>query len=262
MKLDTHPDTGIQTLFVINLPVGSVIPSIELFTVNDKELKLTHKRSITHPEIYSPNSLHLIKDVRFRDEDGVPSFFYSNDHYFRNIILKKLENLILLWSNVGFYNARTKDVERGVKGLAFANGLAGTDDILFVSETYKRNVKQYSIETTVDSEGIPHVQLSHVKEAHFKMATDNIEYYPEKDLLVVAGHAKPFNFLRYYATKDKSIKPASEVDVWNLKTGETKVLIQDDGSLYRGSSTGAIDFETSQLIVSAVIDEGILVCDI
>lgn len=262
IALDTHPETGAQSLFVINLPIHSTVPSIEVFDVNDKSLQLTHKRTITHPKIYAPNSLHIIKDVRFRDANGLPSFFYSNDHYFSNVYLKKIENFVLFWSNVGFYNARSGDVEQAVKGLSFANGLSGTDDILFVAETYKRDVKQYSIETVVDPQGIPHVQLSHVNEAHFSMAVDNIAYYPDKELVVVAGHPKPYNFVKYLGTKDKSVKTPSQVDVWNVKTGETKVVVQDDGSFYRASSTGAIDFETSHLVISGILDEGILVCDI
>lgn len=253
-------------MVVINLPHHTPKDEalIEFFEVDDKNVKLTHKRTLQHPKIYSPNSIHILNDVRFRAADGTPSFFFSNDHYFSSGILKKLENYFFYLSNVGFYNARTGQVEKGVNGLLFANGLSGTDEILFVSETQKRHIKKFDIQVTTDKQGLPHITLNHVADTQFDFATDNLRYIPEKELLVVAGHPKGLDFLKYVTARDKTgvQKPASQVDIWDLKTGETKTLMRDNGDFFTASSTGNIDIKNSKLIVSGLMEEGLLVCEV
>lgn len=257
IRLDIHPHTGEKTLVVINIPINKNKPSVELFSMDENKLQLIHKKTIQHPLLYTPNSIHIIHDSQFRAEDGTPSFFFTNDHYFTNDLLKLIETLLVPWSNVGFYNARTDNVEKGVQGLWFANGLSGTDNTLLVTETYKRDIKQYDI-IMVDNK----IQLHFIKEIKFNMAVDNIVYYPDKHVAIVAGHPKPLNVARYAATKDKSIEAGSQVDVWNLNTDETKTLLQDNGSFYRGSTAVSIDFNSTKMIVSSILDQGILVCNL
>ncbi|KAK4516838.1 Ubiquitin-conjugating enzyme E2 4 [Mucor velutinosus] len=262
VALDVHPESNEKTLAAINKPHHGH-PSVEFFRVDDDQITLIHKHTVQHPKIYSPNGIHVVQDVRLRSQDGIPSFFFSNDHYFVNPILRKVEDYFFHWSNVGFYNAVTGQVEKGVEGLYFANGVSGTDHALFISETNKRSVRQYRIVTTLSSNGIPHVQLDHVAEAKFNMAVDNLHYQAEKELLVVGGHPKPLELIKYIAAADPSstTKPPSQVDVWDIKTGETKTLIQDTGSLFSTSSSGALDVVNSKLVVSGLYEHGLLVCD-
>lgn len=262
VALDFHPETNKRMLAAINKPHFEH-PSVEFFDIDDDQVNLIHKHTVSHDEIHSPNSIHMIQDVRFRSADGTPSFFFSNDHYFVHPILRKLETYFFRWSNVGFYNAVTGQVEKGVEGLYFANGVSGTDSILFIAETNKRSVRQYKIITTIKND-IPHIHLDHVADATFNMAVDNLHYHADNELLVIGGHPKPLDLIKYIAAADPSpvVKPPSQVDVWDIKTGETKTLIQDNGSLFGTSSTGAIDVENSKLIVSGLYEEGLLVCDI
>lgn len=261
IRIDTHPETREKTVVVVNIPENND-PSVEVFNIDEENLKLVRKRSIKHPKIYTPNSLHVVSNVQFRAADGTPSFFFTNSHYFTNDILKAIETIFVSWSNIGFYNARLDSVENGVNGLRFANGLSGSEKNLLVAETYMRDIKLYEITTSVDSLNMPHIHLHFVKEAKFNMAVDNVVYYPDRHVAIVAGHPKPFNVGRYIATKDTSIQAGTQVDVWNLNTDETKMLVQDDGSFYRGSTTGAIDFKNTKLIISSILDKGILVCDL
>jgi sugar lactone lactonase YvrE len=176
-----------------------------------------------------------------------------------------LENYFFYLSNVGFYNARTGQVEKGVNGLLFANGLSGDDQLLFVSETNRRAVRQYQIITTTDKQGVPHIHLDHVAERKFDMAVDNVHYNQNKELVTVAGHPKALDFIKYIISNDGKSelpKPPSQVDVWDIKSGETKTLIQDDGVLFGTSTTGALDLENSKLVVSGLYEEGLLVCDV
>ncbi|RCH94679.1 hypothetical protein CU098_010680 [Rhizopus stolonifer] len=263
INVDIHPETGEKTLVTVNVPLDG-IPSVEFFTLDDNSVHLVHKRTVRDPKMYNPNSIHIIKDVRFRADDGTPSFFFSNDHYFHNRYLKMIENYFFYLSNVGFYNARTGRVEKGVNGLLFANGVTGTDNVLFIAETYRRSVKQYKMATTLDSQGMPHIHLDYVNEAKFNMAVDNLDYNAEKQLLVVAGHPKPLYFLQYIKKKnnDDMVKPPSQVDIWDVVSGETKTLMQDDGALFGTSTAGSLDLTNSKLVVSGLYEEGLLVCDL
>lgn len=263
MTVDEHPLTGEKTLVSVNLPhYGDA--SIEFFTIDDEHVGLKHKRTIRHEKIYNPNSVHVIQDVRFRAEDGTPSFFFTNDHYFSSGLLKKLENYFFYLSNVGFYNARTGQVEKGINGMLFANGITGTDQVLFVAETNRRTIKKYNILTRFDSDNVPHITLNYVTEAIFDMAVDNLRYVKEKNLVTVAGHPKGIQIMQYMMAKDKTsvTKPPSQVDVWDVTTGKTKTLIKDNGELFTTSTTGAIDVTNSKLVVAALFDEGLLICNV
>lgn len=270
ISLDVHPVTNAKILASVNLPHQGESAAIEFFDVDDEHLQLTHKRTVRHPKIYSPNTIHIINDVRLRAEDGTPSFFFSNSFFFTNEhsfvsnILRKLENYFFYLSNVGFYNARTGQVEKGINGLLFANGLSGTDEYLFVSETNTRTVRKYDIVIQTDAKNKPTVTLNFVSQAVFNMAVDNVRYLPEKDLVVVAGHPKAFDFIKYISVVDKSTvtKPPSQVDVWDVSTGEVKTLIQDKGDLFGTSSTGAVDIQNSKLVVAGLYEEGLLICDV
>ncbi|KAI8973195.1 hypothetical protein BDF20DRAFT_914678 [Mycotypha africana] len=263
LALDIHPTTGKKTLLVVNLPHHST-STVEVFSV-DSSNELTHKQTIRHSKIYSPNSIHIIKNAQYRAADGTPSFFFTNDHYFSHTLLKYLESFFFPLSNVGFYNARTREVEKGVNGLMFGNGLAGTDEILFVAETSKRLVKQYKIGQSVDGQNVPHMFLDYATEKSFPMAVDNLHYVPSEKRLLVAGHPKPLQLLRHAvktADQDVDVKPPSQVYEWNIRNGESKILIQDDGSLYGTSTSSAIDVENSKLIVSGLYEQGLLICEI
>ncbi|KAG2209451.1 hypothetical protein INT47_008294 [Mucor saturninus] len=264
MTVDTHPETGERLLVSVNLPhYGEA--SIEFYTIDDANLELKHKRTIRHEKIYNPNSVHVLKDVRFRAADGTPSFFFTNDHYFMTAgLLKKIENYFFYLSNVGFYNARTQEVEKGMNGMLFANGVTGNDQTLFVAETNRRTIKKYQILTHEDEKGVPHITLSYQTQAVFDMAVDNLRFNEEKNLVTVAGHPKGIQAMQYMMAKNKTdaTKPPSQVDVWDVTTGETETLIKDNGELFTTSTTGALDFVHSKLVVAALFDEGLLICDI
>ncbi|KAI9480409.1 MAG: hypothetical protein EXX96DRAFT_633849 [Benjaminiella poitrasii] len=260
MALDIHPTTGEKTLFVVNR-AHNTLPSIELFTLSSNA-QLIHKRSLRHPKIYSPNSLHLLNDVAFRSSlDGTPSFFFSNDHYFSStnfltFVLKKIENYVLYFSNVALYDARTDRVQKAISGLLFANGLTGTDETLFVAETYKRIVRQYTIVQSPTGD----ITLDYLTRVKFNMAVDNLHY--SQGTVVVAGHPKPLDFIRYIHRQHDQ-KPPSQVAVWDaMQSGKTRLVLQDDGLLFATSTSANFDLENSKLIVSGLNEDGLLVCDV
>lgn len=259
LTFDVHPVTGEKTILIVNLHHKSS-PVVDVFNVHGKQL--IHKRTIYDPKMYNPNHMHLMQDEQFRADDGTPSFFFSNDHYFKHRLLKKIETYLFPWSYVGFYNARTGRVEDAVNGLSFANGVAGTDDILFVSETSAGVVRQYKINKGM-KQGAPYVYLDYVNKVKVGGAPDNLHYHADKELLVIAAHPKPLEFYKRISSDPATApKASSQVEVWDLSTDETRTILQDDGSLLSTSSSGVFDTKTSKLLVSGVYADGVIVCDL
>ncbi|KAG1241843.1 hypothetical protein G6F65_023324 [Rhizopus arrhizus] len=83
-------------------------------------------------------------------------------------------------------------------------------------------------------------------------------------MLIIALHPKPTEFYKRIAAVDPAMAPyaSSGVEVWDVSTGETKLILQDDGSLFSSSSGAVFDTKNSKLIVSGIYDEGLLVCDL
>ncbi|KAG1469701.1 hypothetical protein G6F56_003103 [Rhizopus delemar] len=260
INLDIHPVTGEKTILTVNLAHNNS-PSIELFTVQDEQL--VHKRTIRHPNIYNPNAVHPLRDEQFRADDGTPSFFFSNDHYFHIPVLKAIEPFLFPLSNVNFYNARTDQVQKVIDRLLFANGVSGSDDILFVSETGRSAIRQYKINKTTDKEGVPSVYLDYASEVKVGGAPDNLNYHPVEQILAIAIHPRPLDlFKRMLADPNDPPNSPSKVVVWDIATDETKVILQDDGSLFSSSTGAAFDFDNSMFLVSGILEEGLLICDL
>lgn len=264
---DFHPlglaiDLKRNLILVINLPFDSETAAVEVFSIEDGAETLVHQRTIRHPNLYTPNALHILDNADMEGSDGTPSFFFSNDHYFQTKLLKLIENTAVLpISNVMFYDARVQQASPVVSGLAFANGVSGDDSTLFVSECNKRQVHQFNI--TLSPSSPSPVRLDFVQKVNVGMAVDNLEYH--QGTLVIAGHPKGLDFMKYAVAKDRSLpsvpRAASQVLVWHPSTAPPKVVFSDDGHYYAASSTGTLDGERQKLLVASLYDRGILVCD-
>ncbi|CAO3623622.1 unnamed protein product [Cunninghamella blakesleeana] len=266
-----------NVLLAINLPVEpDSIPTIEVFSIQNNDNKevgstLVHKKTIQHDNIYNPNAIHLVDDFNWYSTDGVPSFFFSNDHYYQKKALKILENTAILpISNVMFYDARHNTVFPVIHDLAFANGVSGNDSILFVSETNKLRVNQYKL-TLNDKSDDPKeaVKLKFIQKVNVNMAVDNLDYVSSTDQLIIGGHPKGIDFMKFAYAKDRSHpsvkKAASLVTIWNPSSKDAennlKTFFSDDGNFYATSTTGALDTHNQKLLIASLYDKGILVCD-
>ncbi|KAI7847433.1 hypothetical protein BDC45DRAFT_526068 [Circinella umbellata] len=245
-------------LMVINLRHHNPA-SIELFSLPDAK----HIRTLTHPQISSPNSLHILKG--HSAADGTPSFFYTNDHYFITGIKKKLENFLRIpLGTIMFYDAPSHRAYAVARGFSFANGLAGDNkQVLFAAETNKMTVHRYDIITIpAEDDHDTKVQLHYVDKVTVPMAVDNIDFDSQSGDVTIAGHPKAWNLLKYVEAPEKNVKKLpSRVMVWHTNTNQVEDLFLDDGTFYRTSSTGAIDNNTHKLIISGLYARGILVCN-
>ncbi|ORZ17686.1 hypothetical protein BCR42DRAFT_450255 [Absidia repens] len=270
---DFHPlglaiDEERKLILAINLPFDSEKALIEVFSIED-DGNLLHKRTIQHENLYTPNAVHIVDDHKWEASDGTPSFYFSNDHYYQKKLLKMLENTAILpISNVMFYDARSNNAYPVIGGLSFANGISGNDSTLFVSECNKRRVHQYNITLRPhEKDETKAVHVDYLQTVDVDMAVDNLEYDRVSGILVMAGHPKGLDFIRYAFARDRSLqsvpKAGSLVMEWNSSSQSApKVVFSDDGHYYAASSTGALDSQNGKLLVSSLYDHGILVCDV
>lgn len=243
---------------VINLPHHEA-PAIEVFIRTEDGL--IWERTLRHPLIVHPNAVHVYDDERFVSQDGLPSFFFTNDHYFASGLLKTIENFALLpIAGAYFYDARSDEVYPVARGLSFANGVAGNASVLFIAETNRVRVNKYKI-TVNDNATL--VSLDRVDQVKVGMAADNLHYNDQTDDLIVTGHPKALSLLSFVKQANHTgvQRPPSRVVLWNSQKDEVKDIFVDDGSRY-GSSSGAVyDADTHNLIITGLYESGIIVCD-
>ncbi|KAI8140570.1 hypothetical protein BJV82DRAFT_581219 [Fennellomyces sp. T-0311] len=228
--------------------------SIELFRLPTLE----HLRTIRHPQIYTPNALHVLNGRNA--PDGTPSFFFTNDHGYVTGIKKKAETVLgIPLGNIMFYDAPAGTAYPVARSLVFPNGLSGDNkSVLFLAETNTMTVRKYEI--LVDEST---VRLQQVDEASFPMGVDNIHYDQKTGDLVVAGHPKVIELLQYVYKIGGVTTSPSLVSVWHTRDPSASVeeLFADDGHFYPTSSSALIDHDAHKLVIAGLYAPGILVCD-
>ena len=178
ISLYRSPD-GKKTLFAINH--GASRQTIEIFDVEPG--KLTHRRTVTGPELISPNDVVGV---------GPNQFFFTNDHINREGFQRQLEDYLRLKiSTVGYYDG-TKFYP-ALKDLGGPNGINATPagDTLFLSagseqkvHIYDRNLQTGALtqRAAVDVPGYP----------------DNIELLPDGSFLL-GIHSKILDLLQNFS---------------------------------------------------------------
>lgn len=263
MHGDFHPlglaFDGVHRLVVINIKHHNKA-AIEIFDASDKN-NIAHVRTLENPEIYNPNSVHILQNEKYRAQDGTPSFFFTRDHYSVSRIAKSVELFSMLpISHVMLYDARTDKVYPVMGGFNIPNGLAGDESTLFVAETGKLDVHRYKI-VQHDAEGT--VKLEFVTKVSVDMLPDNLHYLPETGDVIVAGHPKGLTFSKFaMSAPPRRMQPPSQVDIWHTSNQTVETVFADSGALYGGSSTAAIDPDHRKLLITGLYEDGALICDV
>ncbi|KAL1645208.1 hypothetical protein SLS58_003915 [Diplodia intermedia] len=217
-SVDFHP-LGIEyhaessTLLVVNH--ASSGPTIEVFDYvpwgGFGRASATHRASVAHPAIWTPNSIHAL---------NATSFLVTNDHFFRardNYLAHKVETYaalpggsvvqVTIPSTLPEPAATTDEsmessspaplaldpstvtVTRVAANIPFANGIAVLDAgrTLAVASTGARSVKLYNITTAADSGA---VSLNYKAEVRAPAMLDNLSV-DSRGRLLAGGHARP-----------------------------------------------------------------------
>ncbi|KAL3458523.1 hypothetical protein BJX64DRAFT_292133 [Aspergillus heterothallicus] len=201
-----------------------------------------HVRSVRHPLVTTPNDLYAISPR---------SFYVTNDHYYREGLLRNLEALPnVKWSDVihvQLDQLTTADATAGVNatvalpGLHACNGLGhgqNPEDVIVASVTGG------IVWRTRASEEDPR-KLSILEETAVDSAIDNPSYYddPYKTVdndasgYVLAGLRRVIDLPKTHADPNAT----EGVIVWHVRQdGSTRVLFEDDGSNIRSASAAVL----------------------
>ena len=210
---------SISIIAAINHTIeGEFIEIFELFGT-----KLTHKKTLEHELIYSPNDIVLLDDNRF---------YFTNDHKYKDGIKRLAEDYLgLAMSNVVYFDG-INFIEVANK-IVYANGINfdAKRNLVFVASVREFLVKVYQ-------KNDDH-SLTFVENIYCNTGVDNIEFDSEKNLWIGA-HPSLLHF-NFYANGNQKIAP-SEIIKINYIEKENYLIEQvyiEMGNTMSGSTVAA-----------------------
>ncbi|XP_068950587.1 serum paraoxonase/lactonase 3-like [Petaurus breviceps papuanus] len=225
-------------LYVVNHPQKK--STVEIFQFEGESL--FHLKTIRHELLFSVNDITVL---------GPEQFYATNDHYFNNDFLRKLElYLDLQWTNVIYYSpSKVKEVANGI---SFANGITISPDRKYI---YVAAVTSHSI----------HVMKRHdnwnlTQEKVLKLGTlvDNLSIDPNTGDIWAGCHPNGKKLVMY----DPADPPGSEVlRIQNILSQKPTVttVYANNGSVLQGSTVAAV--YKQKMLVGTVFHKT-LYCDL
>ena len=215
---------------------------IELFELIGT--KLTHKETLKHELIYSPNDIVLLDENRF---------YFTNDHKYKDGIKRLAEDYLgLSMSNVIFFDGNNF-VEVANK-IVYANGI-NIDlkrDLVFVASVRGFLVKVYQKNENHS--------LTFIENIYCNTGVDNIEFDSENNLWIGA-HPSLLHF-NFYANGNKEISPSEIIKINYIEKGNYSIeqVYIEEGNIMSGSTVAA---PFGNIILTGnVMDEHFLILEI
>ncbi|SUZ64889.1 uncharacterized protein METZ01_LOCUS17743 [marine metagenome] len=203
--------------------------------------KFTHKKTLKHDFIFSPNDIVLLDENRF---------YFTNDHKYKDGIQRLAEDYLgLSISNVIYFDGMNY-IEVANK-IAFANGI-NIDlkrGLVFVASVRGFLVKVYQ-------QNEDH-SLAFIENIYCNTGVDNIEFDSENNLWIGA-HPSLLHF-NFYANNNKEISPSEIIKINYIEKGNYSIeqIYIEDGNTMSGSSVAA---PFGNLILTGnVMDEHLLI---
>ena len=203
--------------------------------------KFTHKKTLKHDFIFSPNDIVLLDENRF---------YFTNDHKYKDGIQRLAEDYLgLSISNVIYFDGMNY-IEVANK-IAFANGI-NIDlkrGLVFVASVRGFLVKVYQ-------QNEDH-SLAFIENIYCNTGVDNIEFDSENNLWIGA-HPSLLHF-NFYANGNKEISPSEIIKINYIEKGNYSIeqIYIEDGNTMSGSSVAA---PFGNLILTGnVMDEHLLI---
>lgn len=230
-------DSATYGLLAINHVEGK--HSIESFILKGKTLH--HLKTITGPELISPNDLVMV---------GPESFYFTNDHGYTSKWGLLAENyLAVKAASVGYFDG--KKFELIAENLSYSNGIQvdTARKLLFVASSRAFSVGVYSM--------LPDGELSYIEDIPAGTGVDNIEL-GEDGTLWIGCHPNLLTFAAYASGK-KPISPSEVITLTYQKEGKAAVrsVWTDPGTQLSGASV-AVPFG-DYLFIGNVMDTKVLV---
>ena len=229
---------SISIIAAINHTIeGEFIEIFELFGT-----KLTHKKTLEHELIYSPNDIVLLDDNRF---------YFTNDHKYKGGIKRLAEDYLGL-SNVVYFDGMNF-IEVANK-IVYANGINfdAKRNLVFIASVREFLVKVYQ-------KNDDH-SLTFVENIYCNTGVDNIEFDSQNNLWIGA-HPSLLHF-NFYANNTKEISPSEIIKINYIEKGNYSIeqIYIEDGNTMSGSTVAA---PFGNLILTGnVMDEYFLILEI
>ncbi len=235
-------DGGEKRLFAVNhLPQGdgSVKEIVEIFRV-ETDATLAHLKSVSFPEMYSPNDVVAV---------GPESFYATNDRRYDEGPMAVAEIYLgLSLSGVVYWDGSSgRDV---AGGLMYANGINTSTDAakVYVAEVLGQRVQVFDRDPATGD-------LSRDTVIPVDTGPDNLSV-DAAGRLYAAGHPYALEFQKH--AEDPSHISASQVVAIDPSSGATETIFYAERGQINGASVGAVWGKT--LVVGAVFDGHVLVC--
>lgn len=230
-------DSATYGLLAINHVEGK--HSIESFLLKGKTLH--HLKTITGPELISPNDLVMV---------GPEAFYFTNDHGYTSKWGLLAENyLAVKTASVGYFDG--KKFQLVEENLSYSNGIQvdTSRKLLYVASSREFSVGVYSL--------LPDGELSYIEDIPAGTGVDNIEL-GEDGTLWIGCHPNLLTFAAYASGK-KPISPSEVITLTYQKEGNAAVrsVWTDPGTQLSGASV-AVPFG-DYLFIGNVMDTKVLV---
>ncbi len=229
---------GGTRLFVINHPKsGEQI--VEIFQVA-ADASLTHLKSVSFPEMYSPNDVVAV---------GPEAFYATNDRRYRGgpMALAELYLGLPLTGVVYWDGAQGRDA---AGGLMYANGINKALDgsKIYVAEFLDQVVQVYGRDRSSGA-------LSHERSLPVDTGPDNL-VVARDGAVWIGGHPKALEF-QAHAADPAHVSPSHVVRL-DPETGASETVFTSLKGELNASATGAV--WDDELFVGAVFDGHVMAC--
>jgi arylesterase/paraoxonase len=242
-----------NTLYVINH--GTLISTIEIFSVDFSKSTATHVRSFSHALIPYPNSLALV---------GKDEFYVTNDHLIgarTSQLFAKIETYLSIpLASVVYVDLNAEKVAVSAR-VAWANGITLLNPTtIAVASTSTPGVYLYSYDP--ETKILVNLSLQRLPFFPDNISTDS------RGRLLITGHPHPPSLEIVSKTnyqfdldgkKDDSARPRSPSWVVEWDGEMVRDIYVDDGTEFGCSSTAVWDNSRGVGIITGLYEKGILV---
>lgn len=230
---------GQDVLFVINH--SRATHTVEVYDINAG--RLIHRQTLSDPELVSPNDIAAV---------GRNRFYVTNDHRYRNDVMRILEDYLKLpLSNVVYFDGN--NFSEMADGFSYANGINVSPDgrKLYVAATTRMVLHVYDRDKQTG-------KLTLKENIRFDTGLDNIEIGPSGTLWI-GSHPQLLKFVAHSKDAGK-LSPSQVLRVELKDDGEHQIdeVYLNNGEELSGSSVGAV--YRDRLLIGSVFEEKILDC--
>jgi arylesterase/paraoxonase len=235
--------TDRKTLAVVNhTGTGDEVRLFDVTDTPDDAVKLTLRRTITHPLMRSLNDVTLISHE---------AFYATNDHGSETEFGKFLETWLLLpRANAVYYDGN--DARVVATGFNYANGINRNIDAseIYIAEATGRAIQTFRRNLTTG-------ELAHTHTLTLAVGPDNLDVDSE-GAIWIGAHPRLLDFLAH-AEDSKKLSPSAVLKV-TPAGDDTKVeeIYVNNGEQLSGSSVAL--HAANRLIIGPVFDAKFLNC--